>query len=57
MIRLKRKVFFDNPDSLVQLTMKDIVMARQQLENLMGDNVDFRKEFIYNNIDFSKIIS
>lgn len=55
--KAKKEGIFDNPDSLVRLTMTDVALAKQQLENLMGDNVDFRKEFIYNNIDFSKIIS
>lgn len=54
--KAKKEGIFDNPDSLVRLTMSDVSMAKAQLENLMGENVDFRKEFIYNNIDFSKII-
>lgn len=54
--KAKKEGIFDNPDSLIRLTMNDVVLAKAQLENLMGDNVDFRKEFIYNNIDFSKII-
>ena len=36
--------------------MNDVAAAKAQLENLMGENVGFRKEFIYNNIDFSKIV-
>lgn len=52
----KKAGIFENPDSLVKLTMSDVAAAKQQLENLMGEDVDFRKEFIYNNIDFSKIV-
>ncbi len=55
--KAKKEGIFDNPNSLVKLTMSDVALAKQQLENLMGENVDFRKEFIYNNIDFSKIIA
>ncbi len=55
--KAKKEGIFDNPNSLVKLTMSDVSLAKQQLENLMGENVDFRKEFIYNNIDFSKIIA
>ena len=54
--KAKKEGIFDNPDSLVRLTMNDVAAAKAQLENLMGENVGFRKEFIYNNIDFSKIV-
>ena len=54
--KAKKDGIFNNPDSLVKLNMSDIVLAKQQLENLMGENVEFRKDFIYKNIDFSKII-
>ena len=55
--KAKEEGIFKNPNSLMRLTMSDVAMAKQQLENLMGENVDFRREFIYNNIDFSKIIA
>jgi len=54
--KAKKEGIFDNPDSLVRLTMSDVAEAKEQLENLMGENVNFRKEFIFDNIDFSKVI-
>lgn len=37
------------------LSVKDVEMARQSLEMLMGTEVSERREFLFSNVDFSKL--
>lgn len=37
------------------LSVKDAEMARQSLEMLMGTEVSERREFLFSNVDFSKL--
>lgn len=39
------------------LTVEDVEKSFNQLVSLMGEDVEFRKEFIYENIDFSKLLN
>ncbi len=44
-----------NPESrtLIKVTVDDLVVAERQLNILMGDNAQLRKDWITNNIDFN----
>lgn len=37
------------------LTVKDVVEAGESLRMLMGTDVESRKEFLFENVDFSKL--
>lgn len=44
-----------NPDTrvLLKVTIEDMAIADRRVSTLMGDNVEVRKEWIANNVDFN----
>lgn len=47
-----------NPETrhIIRVTIDDAEKASQAIETCMGDNVEIRKKFILNNVDFSKVV-
>lgn len=37
------------------LTIRDIELAKESIEMLMGTDVEGRREFLFENVDFSKL--
>lgn len=53
---LRATIFSLNDGRLIQMTMEDGIAAARMFELLMGDNVEPRRNYIFENLDFSKLI-
>ena len=47
-----------NPETrhIIRVTIDDAEEASKAIETCMGSNVEVRREFIMNNVDFSKVV-
>ena len=52
---MEESMMHKNNRHLEILTIKDVVEAGESLRMLMGTDVEGRREFLFENIDFSKL--
>lgn len=52
---MEESMMHKNNRHLEILTVKDVVEAGESLRMLMGTDVEGRREFLFENVDFSKL--
>ena len=53
---LRNTIFSEENGRLLQMTIEDGARAAQMFELLMGEDVEPRRQYIFKNLDFTKLI-
>lgn len=53
---LRNTIFSEENGRLLQMTIEDGARAAQMFELLMGEDVEPRRQYIFENLDFTKLI-